>query len=71
MFVRVGGGIFDRVPDVVGVNAAARVTLVQGEALAERVALALHVAVAETVGVRVVSKLVVRLAVAPTVPVSR
>ena len=71
MFVRVGGGIFDNVPDVVGVNAAARVLLLQGDALAERVALALQVAVAEVVGVRVVPKLVVRLAVAPTVPVSR
>ncbi len=71
MFVRLGRGIFDKVPDVVGVDAAARVRLPQGEALAERVALALQVAVAETVGVRVKAKLVVMLAVPPTVPVSR
>jgi hypothetical protein len=71
VFVRLGRGIFDKVPDVVGVDAAARVRLPQGEALAERVALALQVAVAETVGVRVKAKLVVMLAVPPTVPVSR
>jgi len=69
--VRVGGGIFDKVPDVVGVDTATRVTLVQADALAERVALALHVAVADIVGVWVLSKLVVRLAVPSTVPVSR
>jgi hypothetical protein len=69
--VRVGGGIFDKVPDVVGVDAAARVTLVQGDALAERVALAVHVAVADIVGVWVPIKLVVTVVVPPTVPVRR
>ena len=50
--LRVGGGIFDRVPLVVTVAAGRCVTLPQGDALLERVGRALAVDVAHDVAVR-------------------
>lgn len=50
--LRVGGGIFDRVPLVVAVGAGRWVTLPHADALLDRVGLALVVDVAQDVAVR-------------------